>query len=285
MTFAETISLFKTTLSGLYDVSEARELAYYTLSHFCGLSRPQLVLKGNEPLDSRAEQEVIRVLEALRSGKPVQYILGEATFFGLTFKVNPAVLIPRPETEELVSWIIEEMNIPEQPATILDIGTGSGCIPISLKTKFPRAQVSAMDISAAALDVARQNAALNQVSVGFHQDDILNPAGFLLGPNTYSVIVSNPPYIAETEKSMLSANVLHHEPATALFVPDAEPLLFYRAIAGFALQKLNRDGMLFFEINERFGNETISLLKDKGFTVVELRKDLNGKDRMVKAMR
>jgi release factor glutamine methyltransferase len=205
----------------------------------------------------------------------------------LTFKVNPNVLIPRPETEELVDWALitsRIINGETEVLKILDIGTGSGCIPVSIKKYIPLADITAIDISEAALNTARQNADLNQTEINFIQDDILNPSNLELINTKYDLILSNPPYITESEKEQMLDNVLKHEPHKALFVPNNDPLVFYRAIAEFALVHLKINGFLFLELNEKFGQETLNLLKEKGFKEIELRQDMGGKDRMIKAV-
>ena len=220
--------------------------------------------------------------------KPIQYILGETYFYGLPFKVNPSVLIPRPETEELVDWILsvcrsEQIeNRQSSIKNLIDIGTGSGCIAISLKKNLPKGEVFALDIAKDTLATAQQNAILNDVDVNFIQDDILNSQISHL-TTQFSLIVSNPPYVKEDERPAMNNNVLANEPHRALFVTNENPLIFYDAIADFALQYLEKNGILFFEINEYLGEQTMQLLKDKNFINIELRKDMQGKDRMIKA--
>ncbi len=225
-------------------------------------------------------------MEELKTGKPLQYVLGETEFYGLRFKVNPSVLIPRPETEELVEWIISDLPKPKtsiEGLKIIDIGTGSGCIPISLKKNLPEAQLFALDISPEALDVSIQNAALNQTTVNFIQADILNLLNKQLIAEKFGIIVSNPPYVTDAEKEQMLPNVLQHEPHLALFVPDNDPLIFYKAIADFAIKHLDTTGSLYLEINENLGEETVQLLKQMGFKKIVLRQDLSGKDRMIRS--
>ena len=214
----------------------------------------------------------------MSQGEPLQYVVGTAPFGNLTFEVTPSTLIPRPETLELVEWVAADEQV--RPALrLLDIGTGSGCIAISLAKLLPQATVSAWDISAEALAVARRNAERNGVAVDFKQVDVLH----VTEAETYDCIVSNPPYICEAEKAEMTDSVLLHEPHTALFVPNTDPLRFYRAIAQLALSNLSPGGTLYFEINRAYGAETCNLLRDLGFCDVELRKDFYGNDRMVKA--
>ncbi|HEY1024252.1 MAG TPA: peptide chain release factor N(5)-glutamine methyltransferase [Sphingobacteriaceae bacterium] len=282
MTIKEAEKKFISGLEQLYDRDEAKALAVLVISHVCRLTRALVMVHGSEEIPVAREASILSVLKELKAGKPLQYVLGETVFYGLPFMVSSAVLIPRPETEELVDWVIgEAKSAAGQVTSILDIGTGSGCIPVALKKNLPEVHVAAIDISRDALKVARQNAILNQVEVEFNEADILQtptPCKF-----RYSVIVSNPPYIAENEKEQMHPNVLQHEPHTALFVPDNNPLLFYEKIAEFALMNLRPEGSLFFEINENFGEEVVELLNKKGFRNVVLRKDLQGRDRMVRA--
>jgi release factor glutamine methyltransferase len=220
-----------------------------------------------------AHQEKIKtVLQELSTGKPLQYVQGHTEFYGLPFKVNPSVLIPRPETEELVEWVLNGA-FPQSAINILDIGTGSGCIAISLKKNLPQANVWAIDISAAALETAKQNAELNNLT---HNSQLTT--------HNYNIIVSNPPYVTPTDKDLMHTNVTDFEPHTALFVPQDDPLLFYKAIADLAADKLATGGLLFFEINESYGDETVEMLKSKLFQNIELRKDMSGRDRMIKAV-
>ena len=225
------------------------------------------------------------VAKRLEAGEPVQYVVGTAEFFGLTFQVTPAVLIPRQETEELVAWILEfvKSTHQRQPVNLLDIGLGSGCIGITLRKKLPEIRLFGLEKSQEALEVATMNATkiLGEKSAfQFLQGDISDRSSWHLFP-TMQVIVSNPPYIPDSEKTLMPEHVLEHEPALALFVGHDDPLFFYRTIADFALEKLENDGRLFFECNEFNALEVVALLSEKGFKQVELRKDLSGADRMV----
>lgn len=286
MTFREAEQIYTNNLSLVYDSREAASLAWLSISHVCKLERAEyLNLKDTEvPTDKK--QSLLKILEELKTGKPLQYVIGETEFYGLTFKVNPSVLIPRPETEELVEWILSDLRKPKisiEGLKIIDIGTGSGCIPISLKKNLPEAQLYALDISTEALGVSKQNAALNQTMVNFIQADILNLLNKQPSDEKFGIIVSNPPYVTDAEKKQMLPNVLQHEPHLALFVPDNDPLIFYKAIADFAIKHLDTTGSLYLEINENLGEETVQLLKQMGFKNIELRQDLSGKDRMIRS--
>jgi release factor glutamine methyltransferase len=255
-------------------------LCFLSVQHRFQWTRASFLLNKQEIISDAYKAYFLEILSQLKASKPIQYILGETDFYGHTFRVNPAVLIPRPETEELVKWVLDSVSMPNP--SILDIGTGSGCIAISLKIVLPEADVVALDISADALALAKENAALHKAEVRFIKKDVL-----LIQPTdlatTFDVVVSNPPYIALSEKVSMKANVLANEPHLALFVPNTNPLIFYEHIASVAQERLKLGGFLFFEINERFGTEVMELLVKKGFKQVELRQDLGGKDRMVKA--
>lgn len=273
-----TIQYIEKELKGLYPEQEVKTFVRLILEHVCGFSYTQQVLLRKQNLNDRYKKTVSEITERLKAYEPVQYVLGETEFFGLKLRVTPSVLIPRPETEELVQWVCET-KLPEKTA-ILDIGTGSGCIALALKRQLQQEQVSAVDVSAKALEIARKNAVLNDLEINFIHCDILNWKKFQW--NKYDAIVSNPPYVRESEKAAMFPNVLKYEPEGALFVSDTDPLLFYREIADFAQIGLNEKGWLFFEINEKLGNETVHLLKQKKFQFIEIKKDLFGKDRMVR---
>jgi release factor glutamine methyltransferase len=271
---------FKTSLAHLYEANEARSLLLLCIKHLYGWDRTYYLLHRQDLLSDTQASELLSLLNQLESGKPVQYILSETEFYGLTFLVNSSVLIPRPETEELVKWVLDtcqegQLNQPR----ILDIGTGSGCIPISLKKNQADAAVSALDISKTALATAKKNAELNQVEIDFIHQDILAST---LQLGEWDMIISNPPYVTLAEKAQMRSNVLDHEPHTALFVPDNDPLVFYRRIADLAATHISPKGYLFFEINEHLSSETVAMLQEKGFSKIELRKDLPGKDRMIR---
>jgi len=267
-------------LQGLYPETEIKSFSNLIIEKLTGFSRTEIILNKNTLFSDDQRHVIESFIEKLKINIPIQYILGETEFFGLPFNVNESVLIPRPETEELVDWIRQEADC-NSHLHILDIGTGSGCIAISLKHEFPNAQVDAFDISEEALQTAAGNARRNNLDVTFTKTDILNAPDF---DRKWDIIVSNPPYVTEQEKDEILPNVLDNEPHLALFVPDNDPLLFYRRIAHFALKHLQPNGKLYFEINREFGKETVDLLAGTGFTDVELRKDISGNDRMVRAV-
>lgn len=282
-TIREARTQFQESLQSTYPREEIDAILYLALSHLTDLSKAQLKAYPEKNLSNSQQTHLQVILSNLQSGQPIQYLLGETEFYGLTFKVSPSVLIPRPETEELVDWALKTAIEKElSNLKILDIGTGSGCIAISLKKKLAAAEVFAMDLSADALKTAQVNAELNATSIHFVQDDILNPSR-LSHLNLLTLIISNPPYVTPEDKMRMHKNVVDFEPYTALFVPQEDPLLFYRAIADFSLIHLEKGAYLFLEINESFGLETVELLKLKGFQKVELRKDMQDKDRMIRA--
>ncbi|WP_256010043.1 peptide chain release factor N(5)-glutamine methyltransferase [Desertivirga xinjiangensis] len=282
MTISAIESIYTDQLPPMYDKDEAKSLALLAVQHVCDLTKNYILLHKSHEITLKEETSLIRILDELRFGVPLQYVLGEADFYGLRFKVNSSVLIPRPETEELVFWALDSVKRdPELGINVIDIGTGSGCIPIAIKKNLPEAEVSACDISHEAIEVAINNAVLNQTEVHFFHADILSPR-FTLLPLTFNLIISNPPYITDSEKRQMHKNVLEHEPHTALFVPDDNPLLFYNSIADFAAKHLSSKGLLFLEINEAMGREAENMLHSKGFNT-EHKKDINGKDRMIKA--
>ena len=267
-------------LRGHYPDSEALSLAKMLLTEAFGFSTLELYGGKDKEISGNRLRDLHEMLSRLKKNEPIQYIIGTESFCGLTFEVNPNVLIPRPETQELVRWI--ESDWKSVPCRILDIGTGSGCISISLAKFLEGAKVESWDISEGALQVARRNCVRNEVEVLLRQQDVLSvvPEGEL-----YQVIVSNPPYICEKEKEDMDANVLDWEPETALFVPDAYPLLFYRKIAELGISMLCEGGALYFEINRAYGEETLRMLEGLGYRQLELRKDDFGNDRMIKACR
>lgn len=266
-------------LGSLYQEEEVKAMFLISIEYYLKLKRTAYVLHKHADIDAKDVVNLEQLLTQLKNGKPIQYILGETSFYGLTFKVNPSVLIPRPETEELVAWVLEK-SVHYPPKSLLDIGTGSGCIPISLKKNLLDCEVYATDISADALKTAKENATLNNVDVDFSRSDILNWENLVID-NRYDIIVSNPPYITENEKLDMHQNVLANEPHLALFVSNENPLSFYEAIANFAVKNLKPGGFLFFEINEYLGKQTVDLLEYKMFKNIELRKDMQGKDRMI----
>ena len=268
-------------LKGYYPDSEALALAKMLLVEVFGFSTLELYGGKDKEFSEKHRSVLTEMIRRLQKNEPIQYIIGIESFFGLTFEVNPNVLIPRPETQELVSWIIGDYQSDES-IRILDIGTGSGCIPISLAKQLSKAEVESWDISEGALEVASRNCERNGVKVLLRQKDVLKaaPEGDL-----YEVIVSNPPYITNKEKTDMEANVLDWEPSLALFVPDEDPLLFYRKIAQLGCDMLKEGGALYFEINRAYGEETVLMLKELGYAQIELKKDSWGNDRMIKAKR
>ena len=268
-------------LHGSYTDAEALSLAKMLLVEVFGFSTLELY-GGKDRGFSEKEQELLSdIVCRLQNHEPIQYIIGRETFMGLVFDVNENVLIPRPETQELVNWILEDHRS-DEGCKILDIGTGSGCIPVSLAHFMSGAEVEAWDISDGALDVARRNANQNEVKVLFRKQNVFEA---LPSASYYDVIVSNPPYITEKEKVDMEANVLDWEPSIALFVPDTDPLLFYRKIAELGLEMLVAGGALYFEINRAYGEMMRTMLEDMGYNNVELRKDMFGNDRMIKAIK
>ena len=268
-------------LTTLYAEGEAKAIARMVYEVRYGLTLGDLLMGRDADLP---QEELELMAQQLEQGEPVQYVLGEEQFGGRTFKVTPDVLIPRPETYELCEWVIKEK---EERETILDVGTGSGCIAITLALGLPQAKVTAWDISDKALAMARENAQRLGADVTFEQVDALNPPTSKFVPRTSSldIIVSNPPYICEREKGQMEQNVLEHEPSLALFVPDDDPLLFYRAIARLGLSTLMAGGWLYFEINPLHRDELVTMLSDMGYTQIEVRADQFGKQRMVRACR
>ncbi|MDE7377769.1 MAG: peptide chain release factor N(5)-glutamine methyltransferase [Paraprevotella sp.] len=272
-------------LSAHYPTSEAQALARWVMEVRFGMNRLDLCLGKDRPLTEEERIELESIISRLLKDEPIQYILKHADFCGNTLHVGPGVLIPRPETEELVHWILSD--IPDRPLRIADIGTGSGCIAISLATARPDCRISAIDISRQALDIAEQNAHLAHAeNIEFIRCDILDSQTWPRIPTaTWDIIVSNPPYVLQSETRDMTANVLNYEPATALFVPDEDPLIFYRTIARYAQTYLKPNGRLCFEINRRFGKEVTELLAASGFSQIELRKDFRENDRMIRCLR
>lgn len=284
-TIKDVFAVFKQNLGDVYDAHETEALTLLVINEVSGLSKAQIKAFPEKEITIEQAEKLNAILIRLQTGEPVQYILGHTEFYGLPFKVNPSVLIPRPETEELVEWVLTSVGSCQLAVSnILDIGTGSGCIAISLKKNLPNASVSAIDISTGALETAKQNTVLNKVEVDFIQDDILN-SKLNVEHSKFNIIISNPPYVTLYDKTQMHTNVTDFEPHSALFVPEDDPLIFYRAIADFGLDNLNTNGLLFLEINESLGNETVGLLQAKGFRDIELRKDMSGRDRMIRGTR
>ncbi len=278
---------FVNSLSAVVDEAEAQSFFYLVVEQVHQLKRIDLALEPTYTITEAQWQQWESIRLRLLKQEPIQYILGSTSFYGLPFKVNPAVLIPRPETEELVEWILKIFALNRQPTTdnrqqLLDIGTGSGCIAISLAKNLPDVHVSALDVSAKALEIAQLNAQQNGVQINFICQNILETTKL---DQQFVVIVSNPPYVREIEKHEIQANVLEYEPHLALFVTDKDPLLFYRKIGELAFDALTPSGSLFVEINQYLGEATLQLFRQIGFTQVELKKDIYGNDRMIRASR
>jgi release factor glutamine methyltransferase len=282
-TIKDVFATYKQNLVTVYDAQETEAITLMVLTEILNASKATIKAFPEKELTLTQQEEANNILTQLKTGKPLQYALGYTEFYGLKFLVNTSTLIPRPETEELVQWVLDSVEgykLKVEGLNLLDIGTGSGCIAISLKKNLPAAKVSAIDISVDALNTAKENAKLNEVEVNFIQADILNSQ---LATRNFQLIISNPPYVTLEDKKRMHTNVTDFEPHTALFVPEDDPLLFYRAIADFALINLMGNGLLFFEINESLGKETAALLQSKGFKNIELRQDMSGRDRMIKA--
>ena len=294
MTIKQYREHFNESLKLLYPTSEIDSFFFLILEEYMDLKRIDVVLKSDFYLDKKSLNLMQIATKQLEQEIPIQYIIGKTEFFGLPFNVNKEVLIPRPETEELVEQVLKEVSLTkicktttdettnEKQLKILDIGTGSGCIAISLKKQLPSSKISAMDVSDKALRVANKNALLNQVDINFIHQDILKTNNL---DKLYDVIVSNPPYVRELEKKEMKNNVLNNEPHLALFVDNKNPLLFYNKIAELAKNFLTKNGQLHFEINQYLGKETIKLLAEKGFKNIQLKKDIFGNDRIISAFK
>lgn len=282
MTLNEAYIHIKIQLQTVYDAREAANISDRVLEHISGLKKIDRLIDKNKRLDSSQIQQLYFFLERLLQNEPVQYVLGKTWFAGLKFYVDKNVFIPRPETEELVDWIISDCKLAEQELKILDIGTGSGCIPVSLKRKLQKAEAWALDVSEAALSVAKRNAKeLAVADINFIHFDFLDEEQRKSLPS-FDIIVSNPPYIPLRDKKEMNDNVVKFEPEKSLFVPDNDPLIFYFAIADFGKEKLNSGGSIYVEIHESLGEAVVQLLKSAGYNSVDLKKDMQGKDRMVR---
>ena len=273
---------FTTVLQGVYDKEEVHCFFYILCDFFLQYSRFEVSMALDTIVSAKNITVFEKALLRLKKQEPIQYILGTTEFYGLTFKVNKHTLIPRPETEELVDWVLSNLHDQDRVLDILDIGTGSGCIAISLAKNIPTARVSGIDISEKTLEVAQENAVKNQVLVSFCKKDILKTTAL---KNKYDVMVSNPPYVRQLEKKAMNANVLDYEPGLALFVPNEDPLLFYRKIAQLAMVSLQTRGWLYFEINEYLSKEMDVLLKEIGFANIEIKKDFREVPRMIKCQK
>jgi release factor glutamine methyltransferase len=279
----DTTAYIKQTLAEIYPPEEIRSFIRLIFSHTCNLSCNQQILCKDKQIPENEKKQIHAILKRLKKQEPIQYIIGETEFYSLPMKVNPAVLIPRPETEELVDLIIKQ-HPDVSRIKILDVGTGSGCIAVALAKHMPHAEVTATDISEPALQTARTNARLNKTDIRFLLSDILDSdEAVSLISDGFDIIVSNPPYVRNSERQAMSANVLDYEPHSALFVPDENPLLFYRAIAVFAQKKLTGGGIIYFEINPECEALIAGMLYSNGFTNTEIIQDLSGKKRFVTA--
>ena len=275
----ELLHKIKTALTPYYDAREVEAIGLELLRHFAGLDRATISMNQTVAPGNQKTALLDDAIERLKKQEPLQHVLGETVFYDLVFKTDHRALVPRPETEELVDWIIKDQK--GRPIRLVDIGTGTGCIPIVLAKHLPQAKVTAIDVSSEALKLAQENAQLNSANIDFLQLDILEEEL----PGVYDVIVSNPHYIPNSDKAQMATNVLDFEPGLALFVPDEDPLRFYKRIAALAGHQLTAGGCLFFEIHEAYGTELKWLLIENGFKSVELRQDLQGKDRMIKAIK
>lgn len=274
---------FRNSLSGIYAPEEIDSFFYSLTEAYLNLNRLDVSLNRNRVLSVSEANQFELAMNRLNKQEPIQYIIGETEFFGFKLKVGPSVLIPRPETEELVQWILDDHGTTEEKELrVLDIGTGSGCIAIALAKKLTSAKVTAIDISDPALKLAEENAVLNNIEIEFKKADVLKISDLR---NKFDIIVSNPPYVREVEKGSMSPNVLNFEPATALFVGDKDPLKFYRAIVKFAHRHLHTPGKVYLEINEYLSEELLQFLESEGFEAVDLKQDLFGKDRMIRCIR
>ncbi len=285
MTIQETYAVLVNHLKNVYDNREAANIADWVFENVTNKRKIERIIDKDLILNLDQEKKLHHYTQQLLQHKPVQYVLNEAWFAGMKFYVDEAVLIPRPETEELVEWIVEEnskFKIQNLKYYILDIGTGSGCIPIALKKKLPHSDISAIDVFDAALEIAKRNSLQQDLEINFLQLDFLDN-GQWKRLNKYDIIVSNPPYVKQTEEDKMQRNVLQYEPHLALFVPDEDPLIFYRKIALFAQEHLNGNGSIYLEINEALSKEVKSLFAHYGYRDIEIRKDMQGKERMVKA--
>ncbi len=279
MTLYESKQNLKDQLADQFDPIELNSLLSMLFEHITGYNQLQQVIHKNDILGENQINELKKDAAALALGKPIQYILGKAWFMGKEYIVNEHVLIPRPETEELVAWVIEYAEIINKPLQIIDIGTGSGCIPIALKTSLQDCTITGLDISQEALDIAQLNAIELNTKIDWIRQDILMSASM---PGNYDIIVSNPPYIPFNEKVNMQVQVKNYEPSLALFVTNEDPLIFYRIIARLAKQCLNPNGQLFFEMHYDQGKSILSLFEEMGYHA-ELRQDMFGKDRMIRA--
>ena len=281
MTIQEANRYLSSHLQRLYNESEAENISDWVIEHLTGTKKTDRIIHKERMISSSMELQLKQYLERLLRHEPIQYVLNEAWFCGLRFYVDKNVLIPRPETEELIEWIISGCKFPIDKLSILDIGSGSGCIPVALKKRLGKAQVWSCDVSPGALKVAKQNAATLGIDVNFIELDFLNK-GQREKLSSFDIIVSNPPYIPAKDKETMRRNVSDHEPATALFVPDDDALVFYKAIADFGKKHLSENGIIYMEINENLGEKTAAIFQSNGYKTI-IKKDMQGKERMIKA--
>ncbi len=278
-TVAKLTNYIQKNLTGFYPDGEINQLVFLILNHLLIYSKIDIHLNAGKSIPQNIYQQATEIVTQLTDYKPIQYILGKTEFYGLHLKINNNVLIPRQETEELVHWVVNDNT--GNNIRILDIGTGSGCIAIALATGISNSLVDAIDISEPAIQLARENALMNGVAINFFKSNILDDSLYPCR-GKYEIIVSNPPYVRNSEKKIMSRNVLDFEPHLALFVNDDDPLIFYKSIAKFGLNNLNKDGKIYLEVNENLGAEVKKMFLDYGYPSAEVRKDMHGKDRMVK---
>ena len=287
MLLREIKNVFHAELDNIYGKDEVNSFFYLLIEYYFDLKRFVLAIQPELNIYKEQETVIFKAISELKLEKPIQYIIGKSYFMDMDFKVNEHVLIPRPETEELVRWILDDHENDNKSLHILDMGTGSGCIPISLDKNLTGATVFGLDISTDALEVAEENNGFLNTSVTFFQADILSLEKETSVRELYQkfdIIVSNPPYVRELEKAGMQNNVIDHEPSLALFVSDDDPLRFYSAVVNFAYEHLNENGCLYLEINQYFGEEIKHLLEKSNFMTIELRQDMFGNDRMIKGI-
>ena len=275
------LTYIESRLGNIYSKNEMKSISHLLLKQLAGMNSVQIYTDKDTKFTDCMVNKLNTAVDRLANGEPIQYILGTTEFFGLNFKVMSGVLIPRPETEELVELILKDHK--NQQIQLLDIGTGSGCIAVSLAKNIPTAKVSAWDISEKAIQIARENADLNKVDIDFSLRNILEFEQFEEMSGKWDVIVSNPPYVCESERADMGTHILHHEPDLALFVKDNDPLIFYRHISLYAAKNLRKGGGLYFEINSHLGEKTLQIIEQNGFHA-ELFQDLSGRDRMIRAI-
>lgn len=282
MKLIEFRSTFYNRLQTIYPETEVTGIYALLLKNYLSISRVDAALRAQEVLSQSVLEKLHSALERLLQNEPIQYILEETTFYDLSLRVSPATLIPRPETEELIRWILSDFKTHTETISAVDIGTGSGCIALALKSKLPKLAITAVDISKEALEIVKFNSKNLNLPIEVLQLDVLNDS---LPKKALDFIVSNPPYVCETEKSVMRANVLEYEPDLALFVTEADPLIFYRRILQLANVSVKEEGSVYFEINERFAQETILMANELGWRNIEVKKDFLGRDRMIRCRR